>query len=426
MQRSAPTTRSPPTSASSRPSCTPRSRPTAVTSRAQALASRLEQHEAKIGPLLARLADWVHSLGVDNLATVSTEVSDHHGPLTRLDERAGHQMSESEEGLYAELSTTGSGAWGRLQSDITSQLTTDVTVPRRACTETMPMPAVRGLGDIDRSGRPAGRVRRRDGSLATDRHVGRGRHERHQRRGQQCQRRRHWESPLDASLFANSVSRATFDAMQQAAVTESLPDFRAWMRTKARLHGHTGGLPWWDLEAPLPHVSSSVSWAEGIDWVRGAFATYSDQLGRTRRSRPRRALDRRRTSRRQDRRSVLHVVQGRPVTGAAQLGGLGQLSPDHRSRTRPRLPQHDAGWPHGTPEAGADGARRDSQHLLRDTRRRGRAEPTRWPGTTGPARRRPGQLEPGRGRHPLAVPVRVQGVRPAQDRARSASRNSTI
>ena len=38
-------------------------------------------------------------------------------------------------------------------------------------------------------------------------------------------RRRHWDSPLDASLFANSVSRATFDAMQ-AAVRASLPDFR--------------------------------------------------------------------------------------------------------------------------------------------------------------------------------------------------------
>ncbi|MGA1076645.1 MAG: M3 family metallopeptidase, partial [Ilumatobacteraceae bacterium] len=74
-----------------------------------------------------------------------------------------------------------------------------------------------------------------------------------------------------------SVGRDTFDAMQ-AAVTASLPDFRRWMRAKARLHGHDGGLPWYDLVAPLPQVASTVSWTEGIEWVRSAFATYSEEL----------------------------------------------------------------------------------------------------------------------------------------------------
>ena len=68
-------------------------------------------------------------------------------------------------------------------------------------------------------------------------------------------RRRGWQTPLDASLFANNVSRATFDAMQ-AAVDAALPDFRRWMRTKARLHGHDGALPWYDLFAPLPFGTS--------------------------------------------------------------------------------------------------------------------------------------------------------------------------
>jgi pepF/M3 family oligoendopeptidase len=244
--------------------------------RAQSLASRLSVQEAKIDPLLARLADWVHSLGVDELAAVSTEVAEHRGPLMRLDERAGHQMSEPEEGLYAELSTTGSGAWGRLMHDVTSQLTTDVAYPDGR-TETLPMPAVRGL------------------ATSTDPGVRRAAYDAEMRawptvttpiaaamnaiKGEAAtlNRRRHWESPLDASLFANSVSRATFDAMQ-SAVKASLPDFRRWMLIKARLHGHDGGLPWWDHVAPLPHVSASISWSQGIDWVRSAFTTYSQQL----------------------------------------------------------------------------------------------------------------------------------------------------
>jgi pepF/M3 family oligoendopeptidase len=93
-------------------------------------------------------------------------------------------------------------------------------------------------------------------------------------------RRRGWESPVDASLFANSVSRPTFDAMQSAVAT-ALPDLRRWMRAKAGLHGHQPGhgLPWWDLVAPLPSAASIVSWDEGVAIVRQAFDGYSEQLG---------------------------------------------------------------------------------------------------------------------------------------------------
>jgi pepF/M3 family oligoendopeptidase len=89
--------------------------------------------------------------------------------------------------------------------------------------------------------------------------------------------RRRWDSPLDASLYGNSVSRATFDAMQSAIIA-SLPDFRSWMRTKARLHGHAGALPWWDLVAPLPSAGGSITWDESIHLVRNAFSSFSPNL----------------------------------------------------------------------------------------------------------------------------------------------------
>ncbi|MGA1649911.1 MAG: hypothetical protein ACO39Y_10990, partial [Ilumatobacteraceae bacterium] len=81
---------------------------------AQASLSELDVLGSRVTPLLARLADFVADLDPTALASVSSEARDHLGPLTRLAERAAHQMSESEEGLYAELSTTGSSAWGRL------------------------------------------------------------------------------------------------------------------------------------------------------------------------------------------------------------------------------------------------------------------------------------------------------------------------
>jgi oligoendopeptidase F len=243
---------------------------------AQAVMSELEPVESKLRPLLSRLADWVASFDVDELAVVSTEASDHVGPLQRLRARATHQMSEAEEHLYAELSTTGSGAWGRLQREITSQLSADVHLPDG--TQHLPINAVRGMAtDPDAEVRKAAYdaeltawptievpVSAAMNAIKGEANI--------------VNRRRDWSSPLDASLFANSVSRATFDAMQ-SAVSASLPDFRRWMQAKARLHGHAGALPWWDLVAPAPVSSGGVSWEEGLDVVRGAFREFSPNLG---------------------------------------------------------------------------------------------------------------------------------------------------
>jgi len=248
---------------------------------AQSLLSEVQVLIARSAPLLARLADWIDALdvgsgGPDALASVSSAAAEHAGPLLRLAERSAHQMDEAEESLYAELTNVGSTAWGRLQGDITSQLSINVELPDG--TTNLPMPAVRGLATHPD---PAVRRAAYDAEMAAWPLV-----------APSCaaamnaikgeanivNQRRHWESPLDASLFANAVSRPTFDAMQ-SAVRASLPGFRRWMRTKATLHGSTAGLHWADAVAPLPETPGEISWDEGIAIVRDAFTEYSPQLG---------------------------------------------------------------------------------------------------------------------------------------------------
>ena len=244
---------------------------------AQQLQGRIAATSAPLAPLLARLAEWVDSLGVDALATVSDEVAAHRGPLERLAARTDHQMSEAEEDLYGDLAATGSAAWSRLQRTVTSQLTTDVTFPDQSV-DRLPMTAVRGLAthddpDVRRAAfeaeleawpRAAAPVAAALNAIKGEAII--------------VNRRRRWDRPLDASLFANSVSRTTYDAMT-SAVTAAIPDMRRWMRRKATLHGDTDGLAWWNLVAPLPRVDTSLSWDEGIDWVTGAFSSYSTELG---------------------------------------------------------------------------------------------------------------------------------------------------
>ncbi len=235
------------------------------------------------------------------------------------------------------------------------------------------MPAVRGLGVVARPRRPRGGLRAEMAAwptiatpIAAAMNAIKG-------EANIVNRRRNWDSPLDASLYGNSVSRADVrrDAVGGHRVAPRLPALDAAARPA--LHGYEGGLKWWDLIAPLPQVASEISWDDGIDWVRIGVRHLQRRARRARRPRPRPAVDRRRPPRRQGRRGVLHAVRRRPLARAAQLVGFDRLRPDHRPRARPRLPQHDARRPHAAPEAAADGARRDGQHLLRDARRRRRA-----------------------------------------------------
>lgn len=244
---------------------------------AQGVLSELERHEATLRQLAARFTAWVAALGPEALAAASPAAAEHGFALLRAGERAEHQMGDPEESLYAELRVTGSGAWARLHSDVTSQLLASVSWPGGAV-EVLPINAVRGLATSEDEG-----IRRAayDAELATWPAVAvplaaamnaiKG-------EADTINRRRRWAEPLDASLFANCVDRQTFEAMEEAVVA-SLPGFRQFLRAKAGLHGYHGGLRWWDLVAPAPVEAGAIGWDAGTGVVTRAFQTYSGPLG---------------------------------------------------------------------------------------------------------------------------------------------------
>jgi pepF/M3 family oligoendopeptidase len=227
-------------------------------------------------PLTARLADWVASLGVDQLAAVSQAVAEHRGPLAKLAARAEHQMAEAEETLYAQLVPSGSQAWQHLHQVVTSQLQATVAYPAGA-SETLPMAAVRGMSSHADAGARRAAYDAEMAAWPTVAATCAAAINAVKGEANVVNRRRGWASPLDASLFANSVSRRTFDAMQDA-VTAALPDFRRWMRCKSRLLANDGAMPWWDLMAPLPFAPPAISWDEGVGIVRTAFGAYGGPL----------------------------------------------------------------------------------------------------------------------------------------------------
>ncbi len=247
--------------------------------RAAGLRSRLQTELTDLSRLTTRFDAWVARLGADALVAASPAASDHAHALRRAETAAIHQMSEAEEGLAADLRLTGSGAWARLHGEVTARLVASVgPTTDHPEAEVLPITVVRGLAhDPDAARRRAAykaEVMAWESvsvPLAAALNGAKG-------ETNVLNRRRGWADALEPALFINGVDRATLDAMQ-AAVDDSLADFAGYLRTKARLLGHDGGLPWWDLFAPVGTAATDrVDWADALGRVRAAFGGYSPAL----------------------------------------------------------------------------------------------------------------------------------------------------
>ena len=214
---------------------------------AQARQSELQQQTVKLSQLATRFTAWVGSLDVEELIRRSAVAGDHAYMLRRARVSATHLMDAAEEALAAELNVTGGSAWGRLHANVTSQLA--VPVVMNGETRELPMSAVRNLAyDADRAVRRSAYEAELAGfaraavPLAAAMNSIKG-------EVNTLARRRGWETPLDAALFDASIDRQTLDAMMTAA-RDSFPDFRRYLRAKARALG-LDALAWYDLFAPV-------------------------------------------------------------------------------------------------------------------------------------------------------------------------------
>ncbi|HVA44131.1 MAG TPA: M3 family oligoendopeptidase [Acidimicrobiales bacterium] len=247
---------------------------------AAAVSSELQAKAARVRSLSTRFDAWVAALGADALVAGSVVAADHAFPLRKAERSAAHQMPEGEETLYSELSLTGSTAWSRLHGDVTSLLSAQVEGPDGSI-ESLPITVVRNLAtDADAERRRAAyRAELRAWETvgvpcAAAMNGIKG-------EANTVNRHRGWADSLEPALHNNAVSRATLGAMQSAVVA-SLPDWRRYLRAKARLLGSAGangGLPWWDLFAPVGDPSAAaVAWEEATATVLSSFASYSPAL----------------------------------------------------------------------------------------------------------------------------------------------------
>ena len=241
---------------------------------AQARLSELVQESVGLSNLETRITAWLGEVDADELLAGSEQAREHEYAIRRAQIRARHLMSQPEEDLAAELSLSGTTAWGKLHGDVTSQLM--VTLELDGEERRLPMSEVRNLAT-----NPDRDVRRRAYEaelevweqsavpLAAAINSVKG-------ATNVLARRRNWDSALDSALFANAIDRPTLDAMLDA-VREALPDFGRYFQAKARSLG-IERLAWYDVFAPLPGEGRVWTYDDAREFIVDQFGSYSDRM----------------------------------------------------------------------------------------------------------------------------------------------------
>lgn len=241
---------------------------------AQAKLSALQIHSVTLSKLETRLTAWLGGLDTDALVTQSASARAHEYALRRAKMQAQHLMSPPEEELAAELNLTGGTAWSRLQGNVSSQIMVDIQLD--GATKSLPMSAARNLAfDPDRDVRARAYRAELDAweknavPLAAALNSIKG-------QVNTLARRRRWASALDIAIFDAGIDRATLDAMLSAA-RESFPDFRRYLRAKARLLG-LDRLAWYDIFAPISAQPRVWTYPDAQQFILAQFGSYSERL----------------------------------------------------------------------------------------------------------------------------------------------------
>ena len=241
---------------------------------AKSAESRLDMDWVKLSQLMTRYVAWVGSSDVEALKQKSALAASNAYALSKAQVQARHQMSEAEEALAAELSTSGISGWAKLHGNLTAMLTASVEISGE--TKTLPMSEVRSLANnLDRAVRKAAYEAEIAAwntvtvPLAAALNGVKGYQ-------QTVRKRRGYANDVEPTLLSNGIDRPTLDAMQTACV-ESFPDFRRYMTLKAHALG-AEKLAWHDLLAPLGESSRRYTWLEAEDVIRTNFRAFSDRM----------------------------------------------------------------------------------------------------------------------------------------------------
>ena len=199
------------------------------------------------------------------------ELSEFSYYLLNIKRSSKYLLGDGEETVFAKLNISGASAW----SDLHSALTSSVKAKYRG--EEITLPAVRNLAyDKDPEVR-------RDAYYAElacypqiEESIAFALNSIKLQVLSECELRG-YESPLMKSLSDSRMKKETLDALI-SAIEEYLPAFRKYLRAKAKALGHEGGLPWYDLFAPMGKIDKQFDVEGAKEYLLDIFGKFDTEL----------------------------------------------------------------------------------------------------------------------------------------------------
>ncbi|MBU3175453.1 M3 family oligoendopeptidase [Clostridium estertheticum] len=219
---------------------------------------------------------WLNSIeDLNSLIEDSPLLKTHSYYLKELAKNAKFLLSDTEEELMAKMKNSGSDAWSRLQNVLSSNLIVDISINGEA--KKLPLSIVRNMAyDKDKNSRKnayeselkaynkiaessASALNSIKGEVITLSYA------------------RGYESVLQHTLEDSRMDKETLDVML-SVMMESLPSFQKYFKKKAELLGHSSGLPFYELFAPVGNVNMHFTLDEARVFIVKNFRAFSNKL----------------------------------------------------------------------------------------------------------------------------------------------------
>lgn len=211
----------------------------------------------------------------DNLETWMNEyeiIKEHEFILRNIIKGASHNLNEAVEEAISKLSINAGSNWSALHSHLTSNTTIQFQG------ETHTLTSLRNLAYSDNA-------QLRKEAYQAELEISEKIEDPiafalNSIKGQvnEVSRLRNYESPLDHTLEQSHMSKETLDALM-SAIEKYTPEFRRYLKHKAKLLGHDNGLPFYDLFAPFEsEVQKSYTIEESKTFIVDSFRDFSDDL----------------------------------------------------------------------------------------------------------------------------------------------------
>ncbi|WP_459129825.1 M3 family oligoendopeptidase [Guggenheimella bovis] len=237
--------------------------------------SKLYSHSSSFALIEVLLLSYVKDIDLKELIEKDSRLKDFEFFLSEIKLKSSRMLSEKEEVLYSKLRSTGSTAWSKLQEELTSFLTETITLDGKE--QVLTLTELRNLA-YDKN--PEVRKSAYEAELKALQKIERPiQNALLAIKGEviEMSKLRGYSEPLEQTLEESRMDRETLDALLQA-MKESLPMFRRYLKAKAKYLGHSNGLPFYDLFAPIGSSDKTYTYEGAIEYLVKNFEEVSPRL----------------------------------------------------------------------------------------------------------------------------------------------------